>query len=97
MSAIEFGNLTEVAKIVICQFVQHLGERDGAKFGVLAGARPRCGGNRVEVENERAAERDKFFQILSKGLLLKFRFRERLILRDRGGILEHDAARALLV
>ena len=50
--AVKFGNLTEMAEIVVGEFVEHLRQGDGTEFGVTPGPRRRGSGNRMEVENK---------------------------------------------
>jgi hypothetical protein len=97
VSAVQLGNLAEVAEIVIGKLVEHLRKVNDSEFRMFARARRRVGGDRVQVENKSAPEGHKFLEILAKRLLLKFRFRKHFVLRKSRRILQHDAPGALLV
>ena len=97
VSAVQLGNLAEVAEIVIGKLVEHLREVNDSQFRMFARARRRVGGDRVQVENKSAPQWHKFLEILAKRFLLKLRFRKHFVLRKSWRILKHDAPRALLV
>jgi len=97
MRAVQLGNLPQMAEIVVGQLMQHLREGNGPHLVVLACPLSRGRGDGVKVEYEGAPQCRELLEMLPRGFL------EQLLLlrphqrREHRRILEHHAARALVV
>lgn len=74
LGAVEFGDLPEMAEVVVGKLVEHLRECDRAQLVMPADACGSGGGNSVKIEDEGPAESDKFLEVLTGGRLLQLGF-----------------------
>jgi len=95
--AVELSDLTEMAEIVIGEFMKHLRESDGAHFVMLAGARASGRGDGVEVGEEGAAKCNELFQVPCGRFLMHFFLRVGHEFGDFWRVFEHDEFGTLLV
>lgn len=88
----ELGDLTEVAEIVIGELVEHVGDGDGAEFGMMADAGAGAGGDGVKKDEVGAAKNEEFAEMVAIGFGADGILRRGIVFLQVGlEIHDHDA------